>query len=130
MTRTTVARYLFPILILAILVGTTFPPDVRPTLIKAFGENPLGFPVVLVVASVQLILLLPLLWVLHHLMLIAEQAIKDGASIGKFGLLAYAAGGAKHHPGLRRSRTACLFGLIYFVAICAAWIAYASWRGI
>ena len=130
MNRTTIAKYLVPALILAVLVGTTFSPDVKPTLVQAFGENPFGLPVTIVVALVQLILFLPLLWVFHHLGRIAEQALKDGNGIGKIGLLIYAAGVGQRHPELRRSQVACLLGLLYFAAICAAWIFYASLRGI
>lgn len=115
---------------LVVLVGTTFSPEVRPTLVQAFGEHPFGLPVVFVVASFQLVLFLPLLWAFHHLTRIAEQALKDGRGVGKIGLLVYVAGVGRRHPGLRRSQFACVFGLLYFIAICAAWIAYASMRGI
>ena len=45
-------------------------------------------------------------------------------------LLIYMAGVGQRHPDLRRSQWVCMFGLLYFVAICAAWIAYAAARGI
>jgi hypothetical protein len=129
-SRTTIARCLLPILILVVLIGTTFSPDVRPTLVQAFGESPFGLPVTIVVAFAQLVLFLPLLWVFYHLTRIAEQALKDGSGVGKIGLLVYLTSVGQRHPELRRSQIACLFGLLYFMAICAAWISYASVRGI
>jgi hypothetical protein len=128
--RTTIARFLLPTLIVVVLIGTTFSPDARPTLVQAFGESPFGLPVTIVVAFAQLILFLPLLWVLYHLVRIAEQALKDGNGIGKIGLLIYITSVGQRHPELRRSQIVCLLGLLYFVAICAAWISYASMRGI
>ena len=130
MNRTTIARFLLPTLIVVVLIGTTFSPDARPTLVQAFGESPFGLPVTIVVAFAQLILFLPLLWVLYHLVRIAEQALKDGNGIGKIGLLIYITSVGQRHPELRRSQIVCLLGLLYFVAICAAWISYASMRGI
>ena len=43
--------YVMPALIYALLVGTTFSPDVQPFLAKTFGAAPFGVPVALVVAG-------------------------------------------------------------------------------
>jgi hypothetical protein len=122
--------YLMPALIYALLIGTTFSPDIQPFLAKAFGAAPFGLPVALVVAGAVALVFLPLVLALHHVVLIAERAAMDGRSLGKIGLLAYAAGVGQRHPELRRSQRISLLGLIYFVLVCAAWIAYADAKGI
>jgi hypothetical protein len=130
MTRKNKASYVIPALIYAILVGTTFSPDVRPVLTKAFGAAPFGLPVVAVVAATIAVLFLPFAYAIHHFMLIANQAAADGRSIDKFALLSYAATVGQRHPELRRSQMIALGGLMYFAIICGAWIAYADARGI
>jgi hypothetical protein len=97
--------YAVPALIYALIVGTTFAPDVRPVLVEAFGAAPFGLPVVPVVAAAVAVLLLPFALALRHFMLIAQQAAKDGSSLGSFGLLAYtsASGGAIRSCGARSS---------------------------
>lgn len=122
--------FAIPAVIYAVLIGTVFSPDVQPVLAEAFGSEPLGFPVVWVVAVAQAILLFPFIVALHHFMLVAEQAAADGHSIGKIGLLVYLANVGKRHPQLRRSQMISLGGLIYFVLVCGLWIAYAAAKGI
>jgi hypothetical protein len=122
--------YVVPVLIYALLVGTTFSPSIQPFLVRAFGPSPFGLPVSLAVAGAVAILFLPFALALHHFMLIAERAVMDGRSLGKIGLLAYAIGVGQRHPELRRSQFVSLFGLVYFVLVCAAWIVYADSRGI
>lgn len=122
--------YALPALIYALLIGTAFSPDVQSVLAKAFGAKPFGFPVVWVVAIAQAVLLLPFAFAIHHFMLIAHRAVADGHSVGKIGLLAYAANVGQRHPDLRRSQMISLAGLIYFVLICGIWIAYADAKGI
>lgn len=122
--------YALPAVIYVLLIGTVFSPDVRPVLAKAFGPEPFGFPVTWVVAIAQAILWFPFVFALHHFMLIAEQAAADGSSIGKVGLLVYAASVGKLHPQLRRSQIISVVGLIYFILICGIWIAYADAKGI
>lgn len=122
--------YALPAVVYIVLIGTLFSPDVRPVLAKAFGAEPLGFPVVWVVAIAQAILLFPFILAIHHFMLIAEQAAADGHSIGKIGLLMYLASVGKRHPQLRRAQMISLGGLIYFVLVCGLWIAYADVKGI
>lgn len=122
--------YVIPTLVYALLIGTTFAPDVRPVLVAAFGPEPFGYPVVWVVALAQAIFLLPFVLAIHHFMLIAEQAAADGHGISKIGLLAYAATAGRRHPHLRRSQFISLAGLGYFIMVCAAWIAYADAKGI
>jgi hypothetical protein len=121
--------YVMPALIYALLVGTTFSPDLQPFLAKTFGAAPFGLPVVLVVAGAVALVFLPFALALHHFMLIAEQAAAEGSSLGKIGLLAYAISVGRRHPELRRSQLISLFGLVYFVLVCGAWIAYADARG-
>lgn len=122
--------YALPALIYVLLIGTTFSPGVQPVLAKAFGSEPFGLPVTWVVAGAQAVLLLPFMFAIHHFMLISEQAAADGHSIGKVGLLVYAASVGQRHPHLRRSQMISVAGLAYFVLVCGAWIAYADAKGI
>lgn len=124
------ASFLVPLLLCALVVATTYSADVHPVLVRAFGETPFGLPVTHVVAMGQGVLLLPFAYSIHHFMHIAHRAGAEGLSLGTFGLLSYAVSVGKRHPELRRSQVISLFGLIYFVAICAAWIIYADTRGI
>ena len=122
--------YALPAVIYVVLIGTVFSPDVQPVLANAFGSEPFGLPVVWVVAIAQSILLFPFIFAIHHFMLIAEQAAADGHSVGKIGLLTYLAGVGERHPHLRRSQIISVGGMIYFVLVCALWIAYADAKGI
>jgi hypothetical protein len=122
--------YALAAVIYAVIIGTTFSPDVQPVLAKAFGSAPFGFPVVWVVAAAQAVLLFPFIFAVHHFMLIAEQAAADGHSVGKIGLLTYLASVGERHPHLRRSQIISLGGMIYFVLVCGLWIAYADAKGI
>lgn len=122
--------YALPAVIYVVLIGTTFSPEVQPVLAKAFGSTPFGLPVVWAVAAAQAVLLFPFVFAIHHFMLIAEQAVADGHSIGKIGLLMYLSSVGKRHPQLRRSQMISLGGLIYFVLVCGLWIAYADAKGI
>lgn len=130
MTQRSKTSYVLPALIYVLIVGTAFSADVQPVLVKAFGAEPFGYPVALVVAIAQAVLWLPFVFAIHHFMLIVEQANKDGRSIGRMGLLAYAADVGRRHPQLRQSQVFSIAGLLYFVAICGAWIAYADAKGI
>ena len=129
MTRSK-ASFVVPFLLYALMVGTTFSPEVRPVLAQAFGLRPFGYPVAIVVAAAVAILLLPFAVAVHHFMLIAEHAASDGHGLGKVGLLAYAVRAGRHHPELRASQWISLAGLIYFILICAGWIAFADAKGI
>jgi hypothetical protein len=130
MAQKSKTSYALPALIYVLFIGTTFSPDIQPVLAKAFGSEPFGFPVTWVVAVAQAILLFPFIFAIHHFMLISEQAAADGHSIGKFGLLAYAASVGQRHPYLRRSQMISVAGLIYFVLVCGVWIAYADAKGL
>lgn len=124
------ARYYVPALLYALMVGTTFSPDVQQVLAQAFGPRPFGYPVAVVVALAVALLLLPFAVAIHHFMRIAERAASDGHGLGKFGLLAYAIRVGRDHPDLRASQMISLAGLVYFVLLCAGWIAYADAKGI
>lgn len=124
------ASYYIPVLLYALMVGTTFSPDVQDVLARAFGPRPFGHPVAVVVAAAVAILLLPFAVAVHHFMRIAERAASDGHGLGKIGLLAYAMRAGRYHPDLRASQVISLAGLIYFVLLCAGWIVFADARGI
>lgn len=122
--------FIVPFLLYALMVGTTFSPEVQPVLAKAFGLRPFGHPVAIVVAAAVAILMLPFAVAVHHFMLIAERAASDGRGLGRIGLLAYAVRAGRYHPDLRASQWISLAGLVYFVLICAGWIVFADARGI
>ena len=130
MPRRSTISYAVPLLSHALLVGTTFSPDVQAFLTAAFGPKAFGLPITLVAAGAVAILFLPFTLAVHHFMRIAERAAAEGHGLGKIGLLAYAAGVGQRHPDLRRSQLMSLAGLVYFVVLCAAWIAYADAKGI
>lgn len=130
MTRKSKASYVVPALIYVLFVGTTFSPEVQPVLTKAFGTSPFGLPVTVVVAAAMSVLFLPFVYAIHHFMLIAEQAGAEGRSVGKIGLLSYAATVGQRRPELRRSQMISLGGLVYFVVVCVGWIVYADAKGI
>ena len=122
--------YALPAVIYLLLIGTTFSPDIQPVLAKAFGARPFGYPVTVVVAIAQAIVLFPCVFALHHFMRIAEWAAADGHGVGKIGLLVYAATAGQRHPELRRSQVIAVVGLAWFVLVCAVWIVHADNRGI
>jgi hypothetical protein len=97
--------------------------------IKAFGANPFGLPVLLVVMAIGTVLYIPVAWMLWHFTRIAEQARKDGRILTRFYLLYYVftAGGHSH---LRGSRNAVLLGGVYIFGLCAAWITYTAMKHI
>lgn len=130
MTQKSKASYVVPALIYALFIGTTFSPDVRPVLAKAFGASPFGLPVAVVVAAAMSVLFLPFAYAIHHFMLIAEQALAEGRGVGKIELISYAATVGQRRPELRRSQMIVLGGLVYFAMVCIGWIVYADARGI
>jgi hypothetical protein len=122
--------YALPAVIYLLFIGTAFTPEVRPVLVKAFGPAPFGYPVPVVAAIAQAIVLFPFVFALHHFMLIAERAAAEGHGVGKVGLLVYAASVGQRHPELRRSQIISAAGLAWFVLVCGIWIAYADAKGI
>jgi hypothetical protein len=110
----------------AIVILTNLDSKVRAKQVEAFGAQPFGLPVILVVSLVETLLFVPIPWAVWHGMQMALQAGRDGRRFG-FGYL-FTAGG--HHPHLRRSQQVCLGTLLYVIAIFAVWIIFAATRGI
>ena len=119
-----------PALLFAALTATLFDPAVRRVMALAFGERPFGVPVLLLVAVVQSLLLLPLLWCVVHLQRIMRQAVADGQGLGPLSLLLDMRAIGHRHPKLRHSQLVCVFGLVYGLSIVGAWIFYADHLGI
>lgn len=117
-----------------LLVGTALTADFADgssaVFEKAFGVAPFGVPVLPLVATINVLLLLPYFWICEHVMIILYQAIEDRAIISRSGIVAYVWDASRLHPELARSRRLVLFGFGYFVLLCGAWIAYAALRGI
>jgi hypothetical protein len=113
------------LLFYAALIGLHLESGTYAKIVKVPGAEPLGIPVKLFVIAAGTILYLPVIWALWHFSKIAMQAHKDGKSGSKFYLMT---GGGHGH--LRGSAGAAWFGLLYFVAICVAWIAFAEMKRI
>lgn len=114
-------------LLLAILLGVNLDPEVAKVQAAAFGARPLGLPLGLVVCLATAALFAPYFWVFPHLMRIVMSSVTRGGSLSKGGIMLAV---ARAEPTLRRSQRIVIGGLVYFVALAGAWIAYASSRGL
>jgi hypothetical protein len=128
-SRTNRAKLVVIVLLYALVLGSVFAPSARETMQAAFGPEPLGIPIDLFVVGLVTLALLPFIWVVNHMAPIVVQGLRDGRGVSAFGMIAYVFQVGKRHPVLRRSQFVCLFGLAYFIALCAAWIALANLRG-
>lgn len=104
--------------------------DVRVVEAKAFGAQPFGLSVTLVVSLVEVLLAVPYVWVLEHGYRIVLAASRDGASLSRAGLFVYFLDLRQRRPELRSSQNVVLAGFAFFVLLAGAWIAYASALGI
>ncbi|MDB4939056.1 MAG: hypothetical protein JWP87_6028 [Labilithrix sp.] len=118
------------LLLVAILIGTNFYDDVGEVQRKAFGATPFGLPVRVAVSTAEVVLFAPYFWVFEHVMRIAYQALRDGASLSRSGLASYIWRVNELHPELRRSRAIAIAGLVYFAVLAAGWISFAGHRGV
>jgi hypothetical protein len=119
------ATALMSVLIYAVLVLVSLGSSSHETSVRAFGERPAGVPTLVFVLVLQTVLYLPMPWVFWHVMQLAFQARQDGGRLG----VAYLLNVGSTHPHLRRSQLVCIGGVLYFLAICGVWIAYAARRG-
>lgn len=126
MEKVTRASILVSALVYAIVIGVNLDPAVKAKQVEAFGAEPLGLPVTLVVGLVETLLFLPMPWVFWHGMRIVFQALEDGRRVG----IGYLLTVGSLHPHLRRSQVVCFAGLAYFFILCGAWIVYAAAHGI
>ena len=111
----------------AMLVSVNFDPKAEAKFERAFGAEPLGVTAQHFAILVETILFIPFIFVFYHFGMIIIQARREGMSPHAL-LSVFEA--ERYHPGLRRSKLICLAGVLYFVAICAAWIIYTGVRGI
>jgi hypothetical protein len=125
-TRLRIMAILLSVLLYLVITLVSFESSAKETAIKAFGERPLGMPNLVFVLSLQTLLYLPIPWVLWHVSRLAVQATQEGHRLG----IAYLLTVSSLHPELRRSQFISIGGLLYFIAICMAWIAYTSAIGI
>ena len=130
MTKNAKATILTSVMIYAAVMGVNFDPKVRAKFAEAFGDHPLGLPVMLVVPLVETVLYLPFLWVVWHFQLLAAQWLADCRSTGRVSLMWYCLTVGSRHPHLRRSRIAVGIGLAYYAAITGTWIAYTAAKGV
>jgi hypothetical protein len=112
------------------MIGSNFNPASVATFVKAFGPQPLGLTPQAFACGLVTILFLPVPWVLFHFGLISAQARRDGMPLGGLNALLTMVGAAPLHPRLSRSRWICLGGLVYYVVVVGAWIAYTAVLGI
>ena len=114
-----------------LILGATLSADadaqVQVVMAKVFGATPFGLPVVAVVAVGEVLLFMPYFWVFPHLMRIVMVSQASGGSLSKLGILLAV---AKAGPEQARSRWWVIGGLVYFVALMAAWIALAASKGV
>lgn len=118
------------VLLLGALLSVSFDPKVQAVQAKAFGATPLGMPITAFACLATVVLFAPYVWVFEHAMRIALQALEDGASVSKVGLLVYLFSLGERHPELVRSRNVVLGGLGFFGVLMGLWIAYAAALGI
>src|SRR5438874_3612244 len=119
------------LLILCVFLGVNLDPNVRMKMSQAFGDRPLGVPVILIVGIAEVLLLLPLFRVPYHMLLILQQGQRDGLRIhGELGLMLYLLRVSRVHPELQRSQAIVAFGGLYMLGIFAVWIVYATVKGI
>lgn len=117
--------YAIPLLIVVL------DPNSKQITDKAFSSYPqLGLTTKLVACSIFTLIFVPFPFVVFHSVTILIKAIQDRAGLGRLSLLAYFIDVGKRHPHLRRSQFVVFAGLVYFFAICLAWIFYASSLGI
>jgi hypothetical protein len=118
-------------LVAFILVGavlaTSFDNKAQAVQVTLFGPRPFGVPVAIVVTIVEAFLFAPYFWIFPHLMTIVMSSYAKGGSLTKGGIVLAVANAG---PELRRSRAIVIGGLVYFVAIVAAWIAFTESRGV
>jgi hypothetical protein len=120
------ATVLLSMAILGCLLGVNLDQKVKAKQIEAFGEYPLGMPLLLFVSLLELILFMPVPFIVSQAVNIAAQAKIDRR---RFSLL-YVLTVGRMHPKLLHSQVFFLLGVAYFVALCAVWILYAESKGI
>jgi len=101
-------------------------------LVGAFGERPLGMPPALFASLLFTALFAPLVWVVPHALRLSQHRYdREGmAGGGGFAGLFFLLAVGRKYPELRRSQAVCAFGLIYVMAVAAAWIIYTNYRGV
>lgn len=129
--KTRIGTVVVSFLFYAIFCGIQFQPEVHETMVKAFGEAPLGMPVTAVVIVVQSLLYIPMPFVFYHGALLAVQSQQEGGPIprGPFTWLMVLTE-AEKNPELRKSAFISLGGFFYFCALLFAWCWYADSLGI
>jgi hypothetical protein len=121
-----VCTVFFSVMVYSIFVLVSLESGPREIAILAFGQQPLGIPNLFFVLALQTLLYLPVPWIFWHALKVAWQGKRDGKGFS----IGYLFADSRYHPELWVSRWVCIGGLFYFIAICAAWIVYASILGI
>jgi len=114
-------------ILITCLLGTILDSDVRGVFARLFGDTLLGLPTPVAVVLAQGVLLAPAFWVMPELMRILQTSVARGGSLSKLGIVLAVMGADTE---LRRSRNIVIAGALYFVLLMAAWIAFATLRGV
>lgn len=130
MDKHTPATVLTSVSIYAALIGSTFDPNCRAVFIKAFGESPLGMRTHVFVPTLLTILFIPFPLLAWHLTKLVAHAMQHGRRFSLIILFTYGFEVGKQHPEMRRSQLFCYAIGSYFIGLMAAWIVYASLKGI
>ena len=122
------ATVIFSVAMLGALLFSIFcEPDFW---VRAFGPTLWGLPMPAVVGCVVAGLFLPVPWFGWHAMEIVLHARELGMPLGKLGIFYTLLTIGRWVPTLRRSQLVIAAGLVYFVAVVAVWIWYATVRGL
>ena len=118
------------VMFLALFWGLSFDPEIQARLARAFGEQLLRISPLVFSLLLSTLLFIPIPFCFYHYAILMRQAMRDGLSpLGLSGML-YVFDADQLHPHLRRSKLACLGGVLYFVVVCGAWIVYATMSGV
>ena len=119
------------VLFIAILVGTNFAPEIHTLQTRLLGERPLGLPVLWVVSLGELILVGPALLIFGTAFFsLAQDAFRRGIATSRAQVMIQILIGRNLPPELRTARGRALWSGLYLMTLMAAWIVYASARGI
>lgn len=114
-------------LVLAALVFSVVQEGSQTVFRKLWGDAPLGLPLIAVTLVGQVGLFLPYFAFFPALVRLVQARPEGKQSYTSGGLLlALFQAGPEH----RRDRAVVLAGIVYFVALCGAWIAYTAAHGV
>jgi hypothetical protein len=124
--RITVITVIIALALYAALVRMQLSPDVHEINVAAWGSEPFGVPVRVVVIVAGTLLFLPFPFAFYHAVLLTLGLGKQGSSLTLSSILL----SHRLSPELRRSQRICQATFLYFVILAGGWILSTSWLGI